>query len=226
MNKQRKKRLTNPILLHQKVIHLQSELTKYENIVKNYENKYHVTQFEQLIKENESLKKRLHDTEINLQNKIRDLEKQILIMQEKENKNTSSPAVEEIEQMKSKSEKLEEKLSETTDNPLPANSAEINEANSHLNEKLANKMEYTHASEDEQSIDSTPIVKKQTTNTLLSDDELQVLQELEPLFQELFIQSFRKQYDLDPRTIFIEELEKKIDELTKEIKKLESSSND
>lgn len=226
MIERRAKTLRDPIQLQQKVIHLQSELKRYQNIIDNYENNYQMKQFQKLEEENDSLKEQLWDIENGFQNKIDELKKEISI-KKKENKKLTH-TLEDLRQLKEDKVTVEKDLLKMADT-LATERDNFNFRLTQLakeNEELNRK--YTALEEKYQSLNhsligmSSDLNRSSGTNHSLSVDEMKIINELDSQFKDLLIQSFNNDKLLDPKHILIKELERKIDRLTKEIDDIET----
>lgn len=226
---------TDPVQLQQKIIHFQSELKKYQDIVKDYENNYHFAQFKKLKEENELLKAQMEEQQNEFERKIEEIEKQYSMNSESSSNDTTTE--EAFQQLIEEKEKVENELLQTREilinerkqfeRVITQLKKEKTDLKNKLNALELNNDSLINSLDNEELIENiTPILEnKHSVESSLSETELKILHELDNQFRDLFNQSFPDEKLLDPKNFLIQQLEKKIEKLTQEIIELEASKD-
>ncbi|WP_096199122.1 hypothetical protein [Bacillus sp. FJAT-45350] len=153
-------RSSEPMLLKQKIIYLQSELSLYQQKVKNYQNNYHYAQIEELKVENERLNEEYQSTVSKLNNKVE-------LLQD-ENARVKNRYEEVVEEKNKEVQLLNNKIAELYDKQesmiveLKAELNEVKTINEDLKYQLLEKEEVLKKSqaENERMLEKDKMIKE------------------------------------------------------------------
>gem|GEM_PF-6963612 len=232
--------------LHQKLIHMKSELAKYKAQVEDYENNYHYSQLRKLklanaklIEENNSLSIQLDNTTQKMEELLRNYQLQVGKNQqlEKEYNDTSTRFKKDIETLASKNQNFTQTISTLTENQsnLEAINNELKEEllslKNEIDQKqsLINEIQLKHSNlqkENQKNLaelrdyqTSHKEMSLQYENINLEKEQLEI--KLAELLNSTNVKKQKLEKELESKDTFIEQQRNKITLLDQQINKLD-----